>query len=492
MSTHQHQPGRLQKDALGVPGIVFLVLAAVAPLTAMIAIAPLGIALGNGGGLPGAFLLVTVTLALFAIGYAQMSRHVVNAGAFYTYVTKALGRHAGVATAYLAVLGYNAFMVGATATSGFFTAGIVDDVLGLDLPWQIWSAISLTAVAVLGRRGIDISAKILGVSLVLEVLILLVLDVAILVSDGWDLGAFDPDLVFSGAAGIGLLFAFVSYVGFEAVALFSEEARDPRRTIPRATLTAVVLMGSFYVVTTLSLVSAFGADAAKAAANDPEAGGPGAYVFRIAGDQLGSFLLDVMQLLLVVSLFAALLALHNSSTRYLYALGRARLLPRALGRTHSRTGAPHVASGVQIAFDVVAVGAFAIAGADPLLVISASMTGFGALGIVALQAAAAMSVVVFFRRRRDPRLFSTAIAPALGAAGLITAFTLAVANFDVLAGSDSPVIGKLPWLVPVVIATGVLYAAFLQRNRPEIYAGLGDEDGEIQPPAAGEGVPARA
>jgi amino acid transporter len=129
--------GRLTRDALGVPGIVFLVLAAVAPLTATVVVVPIGIAVGNGGGLPGAFVLAVIALLLFAIGYAQMSRHVVNAGAFYAYVTKAVGPRAGVATAYLAVLGYNCFMAGATATSGFFTDFVLDDLFGINLGWEV-------------------------------------------------------------------------------------------------------------------------------------------------------------------------------------------------------------------------------------------------------------------------------------------------------------------------------------------------------------------
>ena len=78
------------------------------------------------------------------------------------------------------------------------------------------------------------------------------------------------------------------------------------------------------------------------------------------------------------------------------------------------------------------------------------MTGFGTLAIVGLQAAAAFSVVVFFRRRHDPRLWSTLIAPALGGAGLLTAFILAIVNFRTLAGSDSDIIALLPWLILIV------------------------------------------
>ncbi|MER5183313.1 amino acid permease [Streptomyces sp. NPDC002896] len=39
---------------------------------------------------------------------------------------------------------------------------------------------------------------------------------------------------------------FVSYVGFEQTAIYSEEARDRRRTVPRATYTAVLFLAVAY------------------------------------------------------------------------------------------------------------------------------------------------------------------------------------------------------------------------------------------------------
>ena len=470
--------GRLTRDALGVPGIVFLVLAAVAPLTATVVVVPIGIAVGNGG-IPGAFVLAVIALLLFSIGYAHMSRHVVNAGAFYAYVTKAMGPRAGVATAYLAVLGYNCFMVGATSTTGFFFDLVLDDLFGINLGWHVWSALALLGLLVLGRRGVDVSARILGVALVLEVSILLIMDVSVLVQEGWDFGAFNPDLVLGSGVGLALLFVFTCFLGFEAAALFGEEARDPFRTVPRAIYTAVLIMGAFYIVTSLSAVSAFGADEVQAAVTDPEGGGPGAMIFIVADEYLGSFLTDVLQILLLVSLFAAYLALHNIATRYLFALGRIRLLPSALGRTSAR-GAPIVASAVQVAFNTIVAGAFALAGADPLLDIVASMTGFGTLAIVGLQLAAAVSVVVFFRRRKDPRLWVTAIAPALAAAALATVFILAIANFSTLAGSESDVVALLPWLIPIVLAVGFAVAHWLSMNRPDRYTAIGAETQEAR------------
>ena len=94
----------LARNSLGVAGVVFLVLAAVAPLTGIVVIAAIGIALGNGAGMVGAFLIVTVALLLFAVGYARMSREVVSAGGFYAYTVKGLGRPAGVAAGYVVLL----------------------------------------------------------------------------------------------------------------------------------------------------------------------------------------------------------------------------------------------------------------------------------------------------------------------------------------------------------------------------------------------------
>ncbi|WP_410672507.1 APC family permease [Amycolatopsis sp. cmx-4-68] len=462
--------GTLRRDALGTSGVVFLVLAAVAPLTGIVVIASLGIALGDGGGMPGAFLLAAVILVLFGVGYAQMSKVVTGAGGFSVYVTKGLGRPLGLVAALIALLGYNCFVAGAVGTSGFFTANVVEQVFGWPTPWPLWSLLSAAAVFALGRRGVDVSAKVLGVSLVLEVSILLVLDVAVVVRTGLDVHAFAPGVVFSGSAGIAFLFAFNAFVGFEATGLFSEEARTPHRTIPRATYTAIVLIGVFAALTTWAVVSAAGVAEAGQAAQDHLAAGD--LVFSISRTYLGSFLTDVMMLLLVVSLFAALLALHNSATRYLFALGRARVLPAVLGRTNAANGAPYVASGTQIGFATLIAAAYALAGLDPLADLTASMTGIGTLGVIALQALAGIAVVAFFRRRRDPRRWRTAVAPGLGGLGLIAVTTLAVLNFPTLAGSDAPAIALLPWLLAVAAVAGLGLAGWLRRRRPDVYAGL--------------------
>lgn len=460
----------LRRDALGVGGIVFLVLAAAAPLTGIIVIATIGIAVGNGGGMPGSFLIATAILLLFAVGYAQMARTLVSAGGFYAFVVRGMGRPFGLAAGFVAMLGYNCFVAGAIGTSGFFTATVVKDLTGLDLPWFVWSLVSVAAVFLLSRRGIDVSAKVLGVCLVLEVSILLVLDFSVLFRHGFAPAAFSPGFVFSGSLGLGLLFAANCFVGFEATGLFGEEAKDPRRTIPKATYLSILFIGAFAAFTSWAIVSALGVEQAQGTAVEHLATGD--LVFAISTEYLGDFLTKAMMVLLLVSLFAALLALHNSASRYIYAFGRVGVLPTALGRTRPGSGAPQNASIAQLAFGTGIAFVFWVAGLDPITALTASMTGFGTLGILSLQLMAAVAVVVHFRRQRDPRLWRTLVAPGLGAVGLALIVGLAFLNFPALAGSDNPVIGALPWLLPLAVAAGVGTAAWLKSRRPVVYGAL--------------------
>ena len=79
---------RLRVGTVSPVGIVFMVVATAAPLTAMATALPLVVGLGNGVGAPGTYLLVALVLALFAVGYAAMSAHMTNAGAFYAYIDR--------------------------------------------------------------------------------------------------------------------------------------------------------------------------------------------------------------------------------------------------------------------------------------------------------------------------------------------------------------------------------------------------------------------
>jgi amino acid transporter len=445
----------LKKAAVGTPGIVFFVVAAAAPLAATLGAGPVVFA-SNGAGAPGMYLVASVILLLFAVGYASMSRYVTSAGGFTAYISLGLGRIAGQASAGIALLAYNCMLAGIFGQLGVFGHDLLAR-WGWDVSWQFIVLFVLALVGILGYLEVNLSAKVLGVLMVAEVLILLVFDLAVIGqggADGVNVDAFSPGNMFAGAPGIALLFAFSCFVGFEATTIYGEEARDPQRTVPRATYVAIILIGLFYVITTWAVGLAHGSDQVEQAAIDDPVG----FVTGVNTRFVGQFSTDVMEILVITSLFAVLLAFHNTLTRYMFSLGRGGLLPSALGRTHSRFQSPHRASVVQTLITLVVLAAFMLAGADPFAQLYAWLVGLGTLAVLVMQALAAAAVVGFFRGRADGRLWHTFVAPLLGAVGLLIGIVLALLNFDVLTGITGGAASLLPWLIPLAAITTVVTA----------------------------------
>ena len=399
---------RLRPGRLGAIAIAFFVISAAAPLTGMAGGAPYAMLLGNGAGVPFSYLLVTLLMLVFAVGYVAMARHHTSAGAFYSYVARAIGGHAGGAAAWIALLGYNAMQIGLYGLFGIAAGLTLDGIFGIKVSWWILSFIAMAVVAVLGYRQVDLSLRVLGVLVAGEFIIVLLFDIMVLIKGGAGASgqalsgsSFTWSALTSGVPAIGLLFAAASFVGFEATTIYSEEAKEPRRTVPRATYIAVLTIGLFFMVTSWLMVNSYGNDSTLVAflGGDKLGGDPTNFLFAMAGPYIGAFLTNkVMVFLFASSLFAALLAFHNAVARYAYALGREGLVPEALGRTHSTHLSPHMGSLSQSLLAFVVVGVFAVRGMDPGLTLFTWLTQLGTLAISFLMAFSAAAVVVFSAR----------------------------------------------------------------------------------------------
>ncbi|MGY1694297.1 MULTISPECIES: APC family permease [unclassified Geodermatophilus] len=448
---------------LGAGAIVFMVVAAAAPLTVIAGSVPIGIAAGNGAGYPAMYVVAAVVLLFFAVGFTAMTRHVPNAGAFYSYVGTGLGRGAGLGSALVALISYVTVQGAVYGYVGFLLDDLVTGYGGPSLPWWLWTAVVLAVTGLLGYRHIELSSRVLGVLLVAEVGIVLVLDAAVVFQGGGDEGLstalLQPAEVLSGAPGIGLMFAIAGFIGFEATAIFRDEARDPERTIPRATYLALAIIGVFYTLSSWAIVSAWG----DSAIVDAAAADPGGIVVATAADYVGTAAADVMQVLFVTSLFAAILSFHNVLSRYVFSLGNTGVLPVACGRSHTRHASPHVASLITTAVGGLLMAVCALAGLDPVLEIFTWLAGIASVGIVVLMLLACVAVVVFFRRTGlDRRPWHTLVAPGLGAVGLALILVLLVRNLPLLMGGSTALGVGAGVLLAVALASGWLLA----RARP--------------------------
>ncbi|MTA38271.1 MAG: APC family permease, partial [Actinobacteria bacterium] len=258
--------GELKKGRLGVLGIVFFVVAASAPLVGMTGAVPVAMLVGTGSAVPGTYLAVGLTLLLFSVGYSAMSSRVTNTGAFFAYVGRGLGTNMGVASAFTSILAYATIQL---AIYGFF-GGLVQGTMagyGIDLPWIVWAGLAWVIVTALSLMSVDLGAKVLGVFLVLELASLLIVAGAILIDGGPDGGvnlaaSFDPNAILAGgltgAAGIAIAFAFASFIGFEATAIYGEESSNPKKTVPTATYWAIGIITALFAIVSLAMVTGYG------------------------------------------------------------------------------------------------------------------------------------------------------------------------------------------------------------------------------------------
>ncbi|RCG29297.1 APC family permease [Streptomyces diacarni] len=425
---------------LGTGSIVFMVIAAAAPLTVVGGNVPLAVAGGPGAGAPVGFALASLLLLVFAVGFVAMTPHVPQAGAFYAYATRGLGGRMGVGTAAVALVTYTAIQVGVYGYLG----GAVNDALSLfggptSTPWWVWSLLALGAVAFLGYRHIELSSKVLGVALVLEIAVVVVLDAVVFArggAHGISGESFTPHAAVSGPLGIAVLFALTGFIGFEATAVFRDEARDPERTIPRATYLAVLIIGGFYTVSCWALILAAGTTDASAVAQRT-VDGRGDMLMDTAQAYVGTTLRDLMQVLLLSSLFACVLSFHNVIARYTFALSRQGLMPARLGAVHPRHQSPSASSVAQSITACVLVAVCAACRLDPLAGVFGSMAGVSTVGMVILMLVTSVAVLAHFVRRPQlarGKLWQTRIAPALAVLGLLVAMWLVLTNFTLVTG----------------------------------------------------------
>jgi amino acid transporter len=464
----------LRRNSLSAWSVTYFMMGAIGVLLVVAGVIPTFFAVTGITGAPIYFLAVALVLALFAPGYVAMARHIPNAGAFYAFITKGLGRPLGVAGALVAVLAYNMLQVSIYGLFGPQMAAWAVTNLGVDWPWWFWSLLTWALVMFLGLRQVGVSAKVLAALSIVEIVVVVVIDALGLLhpspTGSLSLGAMAPhDLMAGGAAAAGLIMGVLGYIGFESAPVFGEEARDRRRTIAFATYLTLAAVTVVYVLSAVAMLAHYGPDQVATVAGQQ---GPEMMFNMTTGDVAG-----IGRGLFLTSMFAALLAYHNFVGRYMYSLGREGTLPRMFGRTGARSSAPWVASLAQSAIALLVILVVATQHWDPVFSLFFWSSTTGGFGILVLLAVTSVAVVGFFARTRQilEPVWRRTIAPIVSGVLLIGMVVLAVRNYPTLIGvPDEALAAKLlpaSYLVP--LAAGLLWAVLLRARRPRVYTAIG-------------------
>lgn len=449
----------LRAGAIGAAGMTFMVVAATAPLTAMSSNIALSLGFGVGAATTAVILIVGALLAVFAVGYLVLSRHVTNAAAYQAFVQFGLGRTAGAATAFVAALAYVIATTGMIAATGYFGALTISALTGLAVPWWALSAIALVLVYGLGVRGLEIGGRVTTAVSLLQFVVIVALAVAVLVRrpHGWSTEVFSPVAAAGPGIALTVVFVLLCFGGFEAAAAYGEEARAARRSIAIATAGSLALLVAVFALGTWTLSAAVDDVRALAVAD------PGGLVVTVAARYLGPWSGPCLAGLVTISFLAAGVAFGNLATRYLFALGRAGLLPTRLAVVHPRWSSPLAGCRVLAVAAIVVLVPFAALGLDPIVALFPALSGITALALVLmLTGCCASTVVAALRGKLSESRWATIVAPTAAGLTLLGALVLVVVQYDQVTGSDAIVVR----LMPLSLLIAALWGALAVRRAP--------------------------
>jgi amino acid transporter len=452
-STTSGDPG-LAREAIGLREVLFQSITHMAPAAAVAFSIIVGANFASGA-LPLSVVFALVGCLLVAISIGQLAKHLPSAGGFYTYTSK--GIHPAVG--FLVAWGYA------------FVEPLVAPALYLIFGQVIAAAVF---VLFLGYYGIQVSTRVGTILGVFEIAVFAALALWMIVDAGGDntLAVFGTRYAtvpgFEGISGViaGSVYTILAFIGFEAAAPLAEEARDPKRTIGKAVILSCIGIGLFYILTTYAATVFFGPDRFF---EFPTSGGGNPW------DALARAVWGAGWILVFLAIANSALANANASsnaaTRTLFAMGRIRLLPAVLGRTHPTHRSPQVAVTVQF---VIGVGVALWLGAQynsPFVAFAMLGTIIGAV-VIAIYMMVNLSCLLYYaRQQRDEfNVVLHGIVPILGILAFVPAFLVAIG----VGGSIFDFIAPLPYPFSVVgpvvgiwYLIGVVYLIYLSARKPQ-------------------------
>lgn len=473
-STIQPNPQGLAKNAIGLRGVLFQSVTAMAPAAAVAYSIPAGAGFA-GGALTGSVVFAMIGCLFVALAIGQLSRHLPSAGGFYTYTSNALHPSAGFLVGWIYILGEALILPLLLVQFGGVVGGTLNREFGwsFDTSWIVAAALAGVLIFTVGFLGVVVSTRVGILAGAFEIAVLVALAVFLIAeSHGHNtVAVFGTQYAtvkgFTGSAGLfaGSVFTILAFIGFEAVAPLAEETKNPRRTIKLAVVGAVLCIGALYLLTTYAATVFFGPDKFSNF-NSLESGNPWDALAR----QVWGAGWIVVFIAICNSSLAAANAGSNAMTRTLFSMGRIRLLPPVLAVVHRRTRSPFIA--------LVAYVIFGEAAAIPLGIVYGPLTAFALFGtiltacIIIIYVSINLSCLFYYARyrRSEFKPLLHGVVPILGIAAFVPAFCAATGLGGSVFSFVSPLPSPLSTVGPVVaiwVVLGIGYLLYLFRRHPQ-------------------------
>lgn len=351
------------------------------------------------------FIIAGLTALFSALSYAELAGSVPVSGSSYSYAYATMGELVAWVCGWCLILEYGVSVAAVAVGWGEYLNEFLDGTIGITIPESVSAPlgeggfINLPALVVVLlamvflMRGAKESARINSIMVGVKIVtLLLFIGIGAMGIKSGNYSNFNPlgrDGVMAAAGTL-----FFSYIGFDAASTAGEEAKNPKRDLPRA------IMLSLLIVTVLYVLVAF---VAVGAMPWQDFEGTEAALAQIMTDVTGHSVWGVVLAAgAVVAIASVVFAVLYGQTRILFAMSRDGLVPKAFGKVNARTGVPRA--------NVVIVGLFCglLAATIPLGKL-ADATSIGTLFAFGLVNVAV--IILRFTRPDMPRTFKVALFP---------------------------------------------------------------------------------
>ncbi|HVJ54539.1 MAG TPA: APC family permease [Aliidongia sp.] len=288
-----------------------------------------------GRSVPLAFLLGAVAVAFVGLSFVAFGGRVAHAGSAYAYVAQAFGPRAGFVAGWALLLAYVVLMTAVTALTGNFVAiGLAH--VGIEVPglWLVVGAAVSVAATSFAWNDMRVAGRLMLLLEAISVAAILGLSIVIVTRAPLSALPLAPDAEHGwSGVGYGIVFAVLSFAGFEGAATLGEEAHNPKRAIPLAVMATIAVTGLFFVFVSYAQVVGFGLDQVQALAQSE------APLDDLSTKFISGGFAVFFDFAAAISGLACVIGGLSACARLLYALGRAGLSP-GLGKAHPRHGTP--------------------------------------------------------------------------------------------------------------------------------------------------------
>lgn len=339
LGEHNHHAVGLRRDALSFTETLAQSIANIAPtLTPAVNLQLVFGSSGNGTWFT--YLLATLGLLLIGVCIKQFAKNTSTPGALYSYVTMSLGPTAGFITGWALILAYLTTGIAVASYTAPYAQTLLTNI-HVTLPALLIFAVVVALVWFVAYKDVRLSAKMMLILEGISVSLIAILGIAMIRHTGLHLGNQFAlkGMTLNGLQG-GMVLGVFSFVGFESATALGAEAKNPKRTIPRAVFMSTAIAGSFFMLMSFIMVSSFAGY--KTALSDPNL-----VALTAMADIAHAPLLGLLVSFgAVISLFACSLACVTATSRILLSMSRDGLIHANLGRSHDTNATPHVAATV--------------------------------------------------------------------------------------------------------------------------------------------------